>query len=364
MIFGLFGKPNVQKLKTQGDVLGLVNALRYQKDSRVVENARLALKEIGIAAVGPLVSAGRDIRTEVMWVLVEMDDVGIDGLAAVLKDKDRTGRMEAMDIVVAIMTDAFSWHYSEGKLELFRRRGIDLLAVALKDEVPEVREQAVDVMGDAYLREVILKDERGIDLLAAALKDEVPEVRKQAVTALGDITVHENKSRVLWLLAETLKDENPEVRLEAVNALEFKFTDDERTIDLLVAALKDEELYVRYHAVKALGEIKDERVVDLLIEVLKDENSWVRETVKELLIRRGCRSVVYAVEPIDHLYCIECGKKGVWKMPLGYFCSETCEDSYRRGLDENDSWQHCYNCGEGGLRRGTKRCERCGENLG
>ena len=54
----LFGKPNVKKMKDEGDVKGLIKALSFTKDPYTCEFAVDALGQIGDPeAVGPLISA-------------------------------------------------------------------------------------------------------------------------------------------------------------------------------------------------------------------------------------------------------------------------------------------------------------------
>jgi hypothetical protein len=58
---GLFGPPDIDKLKTKGDVKGLVKALGYQKDMAVRWRAAAALGDIGDAsAMEPLAAALED----------------------------------------------------------------------------------------------------------------------------------------------------------------------------------------------------------------------------------------------------------------------------------------------------------------
>jgi len=66
MFRGLFGPPNVEKLKAKRDVKGLIEALGYGKDdspSIVRSRASKALQEIGAPAVEPLLAVlkNRDV---------------------------------------------------------------------------------------------------------------------------------------------------------------------------------------------------------------------------------------------------------------------------------------------------------------
>ena len=53
---GLFGSPNINKLKTKGNVQGLIKALNYKKNPTIRLDATIALGEIGDSlAVEPLI---------------------------------------------------------------------------------------------------------------------------------------------------------------------------------------------------------------------------------------------------------------------------------------------------------------------
>lgn len=58
--FGLFGPPNVEKLKAKNDVQGLIKALGYEKDSGVRSIATEALGKIRDARAVALVEALKD----------------------------------------------------------------------------------------------------------------------------------------------------------------------------------------------------------------------------------------------------------------------------------------------------------------
>jgi HEAT repeat protein len=54
-LLGLFGSPNVEKLKAKGDIKGLIKALGYEKNFDIRASAAYALGSIGSRqAVEPL----------------------------------------------------------------------------------------------------------------------------------------------------------------------------------------------------------------------------------------------------------------------------------------------------------------------
>ena len=87
----LFGKPNVRKMKEEGDVKGLIKALSYTKDPYTCEFAVDALGQIGDpAAVEPLISALAGKVPNRLNVAVALGQIGdpraIEPLAATFKN--------------------------------------------------------------------------------------------------------------------------------------------------------------------------------------------------------------------------------------------------------------------------------------
>jgi HEAT repeat protein len=90
-VFGLFRKPNVESMKTQGDIGGLIEALRYGKDHSVRFAAALALGKIGdTRAVKPLIRAFQDRDDIREAAAVALGKIGhpsaVEPLSALLND--------------------------------------------------------------------------------------------------------------------------------------------------------------------------------------------------------------------------------------------------------------------------------------
>jgi hypothetical protein len=125
------------------------------------------------------------------------------------------------------------------------RRGLkevtpDSVAKAMKDEDPDIREEAVDVLAE-------MEDEKSIvDLSSLLLNDKDSEVRQRAAEALGDL-------------------------------------EDERAVDSLIKALKDKDAAVRETVVDALSQIGGQKVLRPLRDALRDEDEDVREAAAAAL---------------------------------------------------------------------------------
>ena len=197
-------KPNVEKLKSERDVDGLIKALKHKHifvRSRAVE----ALGKIGGArAVEPLIQTLNDeawhVRGAAAAALGEMGDKrAVEPLVQALKDEGE-----------------LSWH---------------------------VRERAARALGK-------IGGERPVGALIHTLKnDEWLNVRRGAIEALGKIGKPAEEP-----LIRALKNESRDVRLTTAWALGY--IGDEEAVKSLVHAQKDEDPSVREAATEALCKIK------------------------------------------------------------------------------------------------------------
>ncbi|MEW6381536.1 MAG: HEAT repeat domain-containing protein [bacterium] len=148
---------------------------------------------------------------------------------------------------------------------------VEPLIADLKDQDPQVREDAAEALGK-------IKNVRAVEPLIAALKDESPKVRENAAEALGRI----RDAGAVNSLIVALQDEDRNVREEAAEAL-GRIGKAGAAVEPLIAALRDEDQEVREEAAEALGKIKDLRAVEPLIAALKDEEPEVKENAARAL---------------------------------------------------------------------------------
>jgi len=142
-LFRFSDRPNVQELKSRGDVNGLIKALSYQDDHnirlsaasalgkvgdpraanplivalddrrRVREVAALALGEIGdLSAVEPLITALDDENWEVRCTAAKAlgkigDKLAIQPLISLLKEKSEIVRWDAVQALEAITGESY-----------------------------------------------------------------------------------------------------------------------------------------------------------------------------------------------------------------------------------------------------------------
>ncbi len=267
-------KPNIDRLERNGDVEGLINALKF-KDCNIRKEAAGALKKIGdIRALFPLIEAleykdwhesyavmgsVRETAAEALGVLG--DRRAVDSLIKSLNDKDEEVRWKA------------AWALGN----IRDRKAVEPLIYLLYDKSWAVRRFAASALGK-------IGDERAVESLIQALGDEEWHVRKYAADALGKI----GEDRAVPSLVDALHDEDSDVRWKAVIALgKMKSA----AVEPLIEILKNEDWNIRGRAAEALGKIGDERAVKPLINALvgrgKDRNKYVRGRAAEALGKIG-----------------------------------------------------------------------------
>ena len=138
-LFNFSRRPNIQELKTQGDVDGLIEALNYQEDPNIRLAAASALRTVG------------DVRA-------------VDPLIAALDDEQGVNEMAALALG-----------------EIGDPRAVEPLSKTLGKENWEVRSSAAKALGK-------IGDDRAVDPLVNLLGDKNENVRWHTVQALEEIT--------------------------------------------------------------------------------------------------------------------------------------------------------------------------------
>jgi len=179
---GIFGPPNIEKLKAAKNFKGLIGALKH-KYSSVRKEAIEALADIGKPAVEPLIGAleGKDYEIQ-------------HGAAEAL---GRIGDERAIEPLIKAFKDGMSLVRSKavGALSKFRdTRAVETIIKALKDNYSDVQINAAWSLA-------ALKDTMAVEPLIENLKHRDREVRKAAAYALGEI----GDSRAVEPLIEAIK---------------------------------------------------------------------------------------------------------------------------------------------------------------
>ncbi|MFZ3385591.1 MAG: HEAT repeat domain-containing protein [Candidatus Hydromicrobium sp.] len=218
----IFGKkPNVEKIRVNKDVEGLIRALKY-KDKDVRWEAVEALVKIGKPAVELLIEALKDEDWHVRGrAAVALGNIGdgraVGPLIKALKDKDSDVRMRAAEALVKIGEPA-----------------VELLIEALKDGDWHVRGRAAVALGN-------IGDGRAVGPLIEALKDGDKDVRWEAAVALGNI----GDARAVEPLLRVLDDTHSNAAATALEKIGFNFSDSPPSGVDLMPTRQSEEV-IRY----------------------------------------------------------------------------------------------------------------------
>jgi HEAT repeat protein len=230
-------KPNIERKLKQGNIKGLVKALR-NKDGEVRCAAARALGKIGdTQAINPLVVALRDSYGNVR--------------AAAAEALERLGDAQTVEPLVQALTDEFSnvrVHAAEALGRIRDTRAVEPLAVVLrKDEDSRVRSQAARGLGQ-------MGDARALGSLVAALIDKDLSVRYQVVRELESLGWQplDDNQRARWAIAR--EDWKEAVSLGSVSV--------EPLIGVLGEKSRDSmNKWTQQAAAEALGEVGDARAV-------------------------------------------------------------------------------------------------------
>jgi HEAT repeat protein len=169
---------DIDRMKSQGDIQGLINSLSYESGSPTGGDVRgAAAKALGElkndTAIEPLILALKDedrwVRRDAAQALGEFRDArAVEPLIAVLRDlKGESNEQIRLTVIETL-----------GKLR--DNRAVGSLITALKERNYWLRKAAADALGE-------LKDARAVEPLTIALQDKIPVVREAVSEALRQI---------------------------------------------------------------------------------------------------------------------------------------------------------------------------------
>jgi HEAT repeat protein len=219
----------------------------YLKAAGVHQTALEALKQLGYAAVEPLIVAFKDEADGVREVAAEA--------------LRRLGEAAVLPLIDALGDDSIPVRLAATRLlsQLNDTRAVEPLNIALQDEEGNVRWVIAEALGQ-------LGDARAVESLIATLKSEDVPARWAAAEALGRLS----DIRAVEPLIAVLQDETSNAYWVGIGALGCP--DDTRIVEPVIAALKDKNRKTRAAVAEMLGNLGDVRAVEPLIAALKDED--------------------------------------------------------------------------------------------
>jgi HEAT repeat protein len=327
---GIFGPPNIEKLKAKRKTKALIKALQYPNvevrtaaaealgqvnnsqaiesiidligknadDPEILNIYAIALGNIGAHAADPLIKfiengiKDNNIRDAVATAIAKIGTPSIESLINSLDtfEPDKTIYMAIEKIgypaVEHIINAAKNGKICKINLiEAFEYIGapaLDPLIIALSDKDANIREVAAGGLG-------IFKDKSTIDPLNKLLSDKDENVRAAAVSALCWVPYNQVDKQFIT----ALKDRSGKVRKAALGKFAYDFSDleekrsDSRAKDLLIKAIEDPDENVCDLAIKSTLLIQDKRAIEPLINALKHEKIRIRSSAAHALISIG-----------------------------------------------------------------------------
>ena len=192
--------------------------------------------DVSLLYAGSERTRGAERRLVRVWIFARNPAAG--------SGPDATEQLEASILKAASAGSREERWQAVGELANSGDKGArDALLAAMRDPEPDVRERAIDALGD-------LRDEAAVGPLSRALtQDEDEDVRESAADALGEIPSAESVAA----LKRSLEDESPDVRESAVDGLAR--IGGPEIIPVLRGALSDEDEDVRDTAAESLRKL-------------------------------------------------------------------------------------------------------------
>lgn len=255
MIF--FSKPpNIERLKSNRDVLKLLNIMSTSKDKQIQINAILALGEIGD-------------QTAVMPLLSKLKEEESDTVSAVATALGNIGDLRAIPALIGILNRSI-WG-----VDHFGR--VRVSPIFNFSQVEDAASLALIKIGAVAVEPLLEELRTALDI-----------TRPVIIKTMGKL----GKSVVVPVLP-LLKHKDPSLRAAAIDILGM--VGDATSIPALKTSLRDTETRVRIASAKALGQIGDSIVLRDLIDLLEDENSLVKNAAADALAHLGDPR---AIEPL------------------------------------------------------------------
>ena len=292
---GLFGPPNIDKLKAKHDVQGLIKALSNQEDS-IRCSAAIALGELGdpsaaevLVANLPNLFEGYKIHIPLLFPFAESSVSHIpfykSVMDAVIKLAEPAATTKLASwlarFVEVFATDRTGWNKDFRQWHWILNYPPKIGPAAIEPILKTVKSYP-----HAYAEALCKIGLPAEDALISALKSTDKYTGQAAAVALATL----GDRRAVEPLIDALKTN---LKTEAAEALATLA--DVRAVEPLIAALQNTRLAMEQVAAKALGKLGDARAVEPLIAALSHKYAPERAAAAEAL---GAIGDSRAIEPL------------------------------------------------------------------
>jgi len=257
---GLFGPPNVEKLKSEGNIGGLIKALGYKKDPVIIEAASTALVELAPASIEPLVLALGNkeelVSQSAAETLVKIGMPAVEALiAGMVNYSTRNKCIGALkkvgeSAVIRAVDQAASW-VVEGEVK-------SKIAVQILAEIgPLAVSQLISLLKDQRT-DKSMSDDNPMFLVKANIMEMIPH---HADLLQKGIAAVQQGSTICCMIAGALgKIGNPEA------------------VDPLIATMAEEDDFYRWVAAGSLFQIGSRIAMTFLNDHLDDDDLLISGT--------------------------------------------------------------------------------------
>jgi len=289
-LFG--GPPDIEKLKTKGDINGLIKALGYEKDADIRLAAAQALREVDrtqlyLQAKEPFIDALKDedwrVRQIAIQVLAELGEP--DTLGPIVKALEDQNPQVQETAVEALAANVGSSRLPEDAglavVEFLGRTGDARYVEALISAFRHAFQMNYLSVQHAARDALVGLGSPAVQPLCGILGEQVGIGTKPCHKEVIEILVRIGDRQAVAPLITVLK-EDPNFSSDAAKAL-GKFGGPE-AVEALLSALGDRRDYMRATAAEALGEIGDARAIEPLKALqTTDEEEIVRKAAAAAL---------------------------------------------------------------------------------
>jgi len=307
----LFGPPNIEKLKSKGDLKGLIKVLTSEKDNDLRFKAAEALGELrDTQSTETLIAALRDgdkfVRFQAAASIVKIDPKSAGSAVPVLIDAlekgydwaqgkaiealGKTGDPRAIEPLIIALKKQYRkdniriTHDALVKIDPVWKKSEAVKSAVLK-LLPLLKDKSYEISTNVK-KVMIMIGEPAVEPLYSALLFDYsgPNYAEDALQEINPSWIHSESARnAVPMFIAALKDNDFHVREAADKHLVrmgIAWRNSEAgnaALPMFISALNDNDFHIRWTAVRVLGELRGQSVVEPLVLALKDADDSVRD---------------------------------------------------------------------------------------
>lgn len=296
---GLFGPPNIEKLKAKKDVQGLIKALSYPKDEVVRISAAQVLGELGD-------------RQAINALIIMLEDKALWVRHTATRSLGKIADPQAVDALIALCKrEPDNLAALEGLIESGSDQVTEILLAALRSYDVNIRVKAAEGLNKLDWKPTLPEDKAAafiaskewtklkklghaaVEELSIALEVNDWHVNEQCAILLGQI----GDKRAVEPLIKRLRPGYGHLMVVIVEALAS--LGDAWAVPKLLTLLNQNVIGLPEAAARAIVKISDQSSIDVLIQKLDQADPFIRKTAISALVHIGQEAVEPLVKSLD-----------------------------------------------------------------